>query len=105
MKISIEAINEIVLDVIATEQSYVRKDATKDELLYLMGFNDGALEILNRLKVIKASEQEPILDKIRAEIEQTAKDYDKFDDYRRVHGLWIALDIIDKYKAESEDKE
>jgi len=46
-----------------------------------------------------------VLDKIRAEIEQTAKDYDKFDDYRRVRGLWIALDIIDKYKAESEDKE
>lgn len=43
------------------------------------------------------------LDKIRAEIEQTAKDYDKFADYRRVRGLWIALDIIDKYKAESEE--
>lgn len=44
-----------------------------------------------------------VLDEIRAEIEQTAKDYDKFDDYRRVRGLWIALDIIDKYKAESEE--
>ena len=42
------------------------------------------------------------LNKIRAEIEQTAKDYDKFADYRRVRGLWIALDIIDKYKGESE---
>lgn len=41
------------------------------------------------------------LEKIRDEIEQTAKDYDKFDDYRRVRGLWIALDIIDKY-AEQE---
>lgn len=39
-----------------------------------------------------------VLEKIRAEIEQTAKDYDKFDDYRRVRGLWIALEIIDKYK-------
>ena len=43
-----------------------------------------------------------ILDKIRAEIKQTAIDYDKFDDYRWVRGLWIALDIIDKYRAESE---
>ena len=43
-----------------------------------------------------------VLDKIRAEIEQTAKDYDKFEDYRRVRGLWIALEIIDKYKAETE---
>ena len=41
-----------------------------------------------------------VLDKIRAEIEQTAKDYDKFDDYRRVRGLWIALEIIDKYRKE-----
>lgn len=42
-----------------------------------------------------------VIEQIRAEIEQTAKDYDKFDDYRRVRGLWIALDIIDKY-AEQE---
>lgn len=44
-----------------------------------------------------------VIDKIRAEIEQTAKEYDKFADYRRVRGLWIALEIIDKYKAESEE--
>lgn len=45
------------------------------------------------------------LDSVKAEIEQTAKDYDKFDDYRRVRGLWIALDILDNIgKAESEDK-
>ena len=55
---------------------------------------------LKELKQLR--EQESVLDKIRAEIEQTAKDYDKFDDYRRVRGLWIALEIIDKYKAESE---
>lgn len=40
------------------------------------------------------------LDKIRAKIEQTAKDYDKFDDYRRARGLWIALEIIDKTESE-----
>ena len=55
--------------------------------------------------VIKALEQESILDKIRDEIEDIAKDYDKFADYRRVRGLWIALEIIDKYKAESEVEE
>ena len=49
-RVTIDYVKEIVLDVIASEQSYVRKDATKDELLYLMAFNDGALEILNRLK-------------------------------------------------------
>lgn len=53
----------------------------------------------------EALKQADVLDKIRAEIEQTAKDYDKFNDYRRVRGLWIALKIIDKCKAESEGKE
>lgn len=46
---------------------------------------------------IQALEQEPILDKVREKIEDIAKDYDKFADYRRVRGLWIALEIIDKY--------
>lgn len=49
--------------------------------------------------IIEALEQEQdILDKIRAEIERKAKDYDKFDDYSSVRGLRIALGIIDKYK-------
>ena len=102
MKISIDEINEIVLDVIATEQSYVRKDATRDDLLYLMGFNDGALEILNRLKVIKASEQEPILDKIRAEIEEHAKINQNLNTDRAKALCWC-LEIIDNYKSESEE--
>ena len=53
-------------------------------------------------RLCKALDNENVLDKIRSEIEQTAKDYDEFDDYRRVYGLWIAVDIIDKYKAETE---
>lgn len=48
----------------------------------------------------KAIQNGTPLNKIRAEIEQTAIDYDKFDDYRRVRGLWIALEIIDKYRGE-----
>lgn len=52
---------------------------------------------------IKALEQESVLEKIRSEIERIAKDYDKFADYRRIQGLWIALDIIDKYKTKSEE--
>ena len=46
-----------------------------------------------------------VLDKIRAEIEQACckvtNDYDKGRNY----GLYIATEIINKYKAESEDKE
>ena len=49
-------------------------------------------------KVINALGQADVLDKIRADIEKIANDYDKFDDYRRVRGLWIALEIIDKYR-------
>ena len=64
-----------------------------------------AEEITNAFEMaIKALEQESILDKIRAEIEQNA--------YPIVHGvnnrekgmtLYGILQIIDKYKAESEE--
>lgn len=75
------------------------------------------IEALN--EKIKALEQEPILDKIRAEIDEEADyayaDFDRYkedilhaesdelpdDDYR--YGLRRAIDIIDKYKAESEE--
>ena len=42
-----------------------------------------------------------VLDKIRAEIEQTVRDCDEYNDYGRVYGLQIALDIIDKYKEDT----
>ena len=48
--ISTYKIKEISLDVIMEEQANVRKDATKDELLYLMGFNDGVIELSNRFR-------------------------------------------------------
>ena len=54
-------------------------------------------------KVIK-QEVNKVLDEIRAEMEVLAKEYDKFADSRRVRGLWIALDIINKYRAKSEGK-
>ena len=53
---------------------------------------------------IKALEQEPILDKIRAEIQENI-DYNKKMNYLGiVAGLLLTRDIIDMYKAESEDK-
>lgn len=55
---------------------------------------------------IKALEQEPILGKIRAEIDET-----RFIDKDTRHcknalasGLEVAMKIIDKYKAESEEE-
>ena len=60
---------------------------------------------------IKALEQEPILDKIRAEIKRVMsimddeiKNHDRKDLINFVNGLNQSLMIIDKYKAESEDK-
>lgn len=54
---------------------------------------------------IKALEQEPVLDKIRAEIEQEQDDFmdDKDYDEGVRFGLMLAYQIIDKYKAESEE--
>ena len=49
-------------------------------------------------EIIKALEQEPILDKLRAEIEQTSETVDGFlmhDGTKRT-----VLQIIDKYKAD-----
>ena len=66
-----------------------------------------AIEIENYGKVeeiVKTLKQKPILDKIRAKIEQSYcipnNDYDQGRNY----GLYMATQIIDKYKVESEDE-
>lgn len=52
---------------------------------------------------IKALEQENVLDKIRAEIERRKKN--SGGEPSRDLAFNVCLQIIDKYKAESEDKE
>ena len=58
---------------------------------------------------IKALEQEPILDKIRAEIEALIEWHDCPIEYDNGNDAWYreacnqALKIIDKYRTESED--
>ena len=60
---------------------------------------------------IKALEQEPILDKIRAEIEALIEWHDCPIEYDNGNDAWYceacnrAIKIIDKYKAESEVEE
>ena len=51
---------------------------------------------------IKALEQEPVLDKIRAEIEE--KSYLSYDDNPRhiIDESWV-IEIIDKYRTEREE--
>ena len=46
--------------------------------------------------------QEPILDKIRAEIEETRKTYLDMNDIDWLNGCDYVLSVIDKYKAKSE---
>ena len=58
-------------------------------------------------EAIKALEQEPILDKIRAEIEQIARPYELGCRGNRKsirYGLCVALEIIDKYIAIAESE-
>ena len=53
---------------------------------------------------IKALEQETILDKVKEEVEQTRKIYLDMNDIDWLNGCDYVLAVIDKYKAESEDK-
>lgn len=55
--------------------------------------------------VIAMLEQEPVIEKIRAEIEPTRKMYLEMNDIDWLNGCDYVLSILDKYKAESEYKE
>ena len=50
-------------------------------------------------EIIKDLEQEPVLDKIRAEIDSHCS-----DNRDRNDGLYIAMKIIEKYKAEGSEE-
>ena len=65
-------------------------------------FSDEEVEEARQM-AIKALEQEPILDKIRAEIDGAKKPENQMSFFR--DGIDCALQIIDKYKAESEVEE
>ena len=53
---------------------------------------------------IKALKQESVLDKVRVEIEEHAKINQNLNT-DRVRALCWCLDVIDKHRSESEDKE
>lgn len=44
-----EKIQDIALAVIMEEQANCMKDANEKEVFYLMAFNDGVIEVTNRL--------------------------------------------------------
>ena len=67
------------------------------EMLQRLAYNiHGVMDVIdtdNCKKIIKALEQEPVLDKIRAEIKTMSGDVETLSD---------VLDVIDKYKTEGE---
>lgn len=65
--------------------------------------HNGTITESERDRILKALEQESVLDMIIAEIEQVVNQ-EKLHDEKWALGLKYALHIIDKYKAESEDE-
>ena len=65
--------------------------------------DDGEGEEL--IEALKQILKEPILDKIKTEIEQSYCTPNNDYDHGRNYGLCMATQIIDKYKAENEDDE
>jgi len=62
-------------------------------------------EMRDLVEFLSTLEQEPVLDKIRAEILEEHENAYAREDNDTAYGLSVALEIIDKYKAESEVEE
>ena len=104
--LSTDEINNLI-KALSTEPCEDWYDVPSDEMT--LGQARRAVKDL-RKKLSEHLEQEPILDKIRAEIEQVKSimneeiiNHDRKDLINFVNGLNQSLVIIDKYKAESEE--
>lgn len=79
------------------------------DILQFVANNAGLsiFETIEKAYNMGASEQEAVLDKIRAEIEEIYMNitYQENKDRKATWGLRKALEIIDKHRTESEDKE
>ena len=53
-----EYIKQIALDTIMEQQAETKVNADRDNLLYLMGFNDGVIELALRLQTKSQAESE-----------------------------------------------
>lgn len=91
--------------LIELDEEYVR---AIDKIKFLVGGRTDRklqLEIIKAIKNGKTLEQEPILDKIRAEIKQLRLHKTQFitSDNKVCIDSQEVLNIIDKYKAEQEE--
>ena len=77
---------------------YIKSELANDDTEIYLDIDDYKI-------VVKALEQEPILDKIRAEIEslEYLNIEDGSDGYDKYIEQYEVLKIIDKYRAESEE--
>jgi flagellar biosynthesis/type III secretory pathway protein FliH len=78
-------------------EEYIR-DLESNRIFHSYGYDEGYKDGYK-----KGYEDGKVLDEIRAEIEQSYCTVDNDYDRGRNYGLYIATQIIDKYKAESEE--
>jgi len=85
-----------------TREPFIAHSELTNEIYIVVGKEKYCVteQAIKAVMAIKALEQEPILDKIRAEIEQ---EYKVESEHPYGEGLRRALKIFDKYKAESEE--
>lgn len=80
------------------------REEFRDYVEFLRSQNEISYDVYSGLiDGIDTLEQEPILDKIRAEIEPTRKMYLEMNDIDWLNGCDYVLSVIDKYKVESEE--
>ena len=106
--------HKLILELLEQEPSYNSVNSLVEsklknpkaktfDILHFVADNAGlsTFEAIEKAYNMGVSEQESILDKIRAEIvdlgQRTMND-------NRASGIWACRDIIDKYKTECEDK-
>jgi len=75
------------------------------DILQFVADNAGlsTFEAIEKAYNMGVSEREAVLDKIRAEIEQSYCKVENDYDQGRNYGLYMSMQILDKYKAESEE--
>ena len=97
-----------------TREEVINKIEVEEKFLMIAGYNaynaDVAFDKIKKAVKSIALEQEPILDKIRAEIENhcglAKENHCKYCSYcNSLMGVREILETIDKYKAESEESE
>ena len=110
--------HKLILELLEQEPSYNSVNSLVEsklknpkaktfDILHFVADNAGlsTFEAIEKAYNMGVSEQESILDKIRAEIDRERSFQRAIDEYDIATGLRKALEIIDKYKAETGDKE